>query len=276
MNAKEVFTLFARVATNKQEFANDMDQMEGKAKSSSKKMGGAFSGVGKAVKVGILGALTSVIALLGTAGVASFKFATEFEAGMQNVSTLIGGNVERTDELAEAVKQLPAKTGKPLSDLTAGLYQVVSAYGDSAETAEILELNARAASAGLATTEQSIALISAVTKGWGDTSLEAQTKVSDLAFMTVKLGQTDFPQLAGSIGKVVPLTEKLKISQEEMFAVFATATGVTGTAAEVVGLKSLDDYEFPLSWEASLGYKLMQLYKQEVVCERSKKLSEAI
>jgi branched-chain amino acid aminotransferase len=50
----------------------------------------------------------------------------------------------------------------------------------------------------------------------------------------------------------------------------------TGTAAEVVGLASLDDYVFPLSWEQSLGYKLMHLYKQEVLCERSKKLSEAV
>ncbi|EDP96664.1 branched-chain amino acid transaminase [Kordia algicida OT-1] len=50
----------------------------------------------------------------------------------------------------------------------------------------------------------------------------------------------------------------------------------TGTAAEVVGLKSLDDYHFPLSWEASLGYKLMKLYQKEVLCERSKKLSEAV
>ncbi|MEM6720732.1 MAG: branched-chain amino acid transaminase [Bacteroidota bacterium] len=50
----------------------------------------------------------------------------------------------------------------------------------------------------------------------------------------------------------------------------------TGTAAEVVGLASLDDYVFPLSWESSLGYKLMKLYKQEVLWERSKKLSEAI
>ncbi|WP_430411206.1 branched-chain amino acid transaminase [Kordia sp.] len=50
----------------------------------------------------------------------------------------------------------------------------------------------------------------------------------------------------------------------------------TGTAAEVVGLQSLDTYEFPLSWEASLGYKLMKLYKQEVLCERAQKLSKAI
>lgn len=48
----------------------------------------------------------------------------------------------------------------------------------------------------------------------------------------------------------------------------------TGTAAEVVGLQSLDEYQFPLNWEQSLGYKLMQLYKQEVLCERAKKLSK--
>ncbi len=50
----------------------------------------------------------------------------------------------------------------------------------------------------------------------------------------------------------------------------------TGTAAEVVGLKSLDAYEFPLEWNQSLGYKLMHLYKQEVLCERKLKLSKAI
>jgi branched-chain amino acid aminotransferase len=50
----------------------------------------------------------------------------------------------------------------------------------------------------------------------------------------------------------------------------------TGTAAEVVGLQSLDNYHFPLDWSESLGYKLMRLYKQEVLCERKPKLSKAV
>ena len=37
-----------------------------------------------------------------------------------------------------------------------------------------------------------------------------------------------------------------------------------GTAAEVVGLKSLDEYEFPLNWEDSLGFDLANMYKQRV------------
>jgi branched-chain amino acid aminotransferase len=50
----------------------------------------------------------------------------------------------------------------------------------------------------------------------------------------------------------------------------------TGTAAEVVGLKSLDEYQFPLEWSQSLGHKLMDLYKKEVLCERESKLSKAV
>lgn len=42
----------------------------------------------------------------------------------------------------------------------------------------------------------------------------------------------------------------------------------TGTAAEVAGLKSLDDYEFPLEWEKSLGFKLMKMYKDLVLGKR--------
>lgn len=39
----------------------------------------------------------------------------------------------------------------------------------------------------------------------------------------------------------------------------------TGTAAEVVGLKSIDDYHFPLLWDLSLGKRIMELYKLKVL-----------
>ena len=51
----------------------------------------------------------------------------------------------------------------------------------------------------------------------------------------------------------------------------ADACFFTGTAAEVVGLKSLDEYEFPLNWEASHGFRLMKLYKDEVMGVRQKR-----
>ena len=105
--------------------------------------------------------------------------------------------------------------------------------GDSADSSESLRLAAKSAKAGIAETTDAINLISAVTKGYGDTSIAAQQKVSDFAFETVKLGQTTFPELAASMGKVVPLAAALGVKQEELWAQMATLTGDTGGAAEV-------------------------------------------
>lgn len=198
-----------------------------------RKMEGALNQAG-AVATRAGGFLTAGFTLpLVAAAAASIGFATEVNARMANVATLIPGNIERVRELKTEVQDLAIETGKSTSDMTGGLFQVISAFGDTADTADVLAINARAAAAGMATTTDAINLTSAVTKGYGDTSLEAVQHASDLAFVTNKLGQTTFPELAASVGRVVPLSAALSVSQEELFGVMATATGVTGNAAEV-------------------------------------------
>ncbi len=160
--------------------------------------------------------------------------AAKFEKQMSNVSTLLDGDVKkRIGELNKEVIKVSNSTGVATSELTDGLYQVVSAIGDTEDSMKIVQLAAKAAKAGNATTTDSVNLLTAVTKGYGDTSKEAFQKASDLAFQTVKLGQTTFPDLAASIGSVIPLANALHIKQEELFGGFATLTGVTGNAAEV-------------------------------------------
>jgi TP901 family phage tail tape measure protein len=193
---------------------------------SLKSIGTKMTDVGKTMSM-------KVTAPIVAAGAAAIKMSNDFDASMANVATLIPGNVDRVNELKDAVQDMAVDVGKHTGDLADGLYQVISAFGDTADTAKILEINAKAAAAGVATTTDAINLTSAVTKGYGDTTAEAVGKVSDLAFTTVKLGQTTFPELASSIGRVTPLAASLGLSMEELFGVMATATGVTGSAAEV-------------------------------------------
>lgn len=190
-----------------------------------KDVGSKISGAGDKV-------LKATAPLVG-AGVASLKFSTDFNKAMANVSTLIPGQQERLRGLKKDVQEVAIEVGKSTNDIADGTYQVISAFGDASDTMEKVEINAKAATAGVSTTADALNLASAVMKGYGDTSAKANEKVMDMAFMTVKLGQTDFPALASSIGKVVPLSNELKVSQEELFTVFATGTGVTGTASEV-------------------------------------------
>lgn len=191
------------------------------------------------------------------AGIAAIKMATDFNRSMANVATLIPGNLDRIRELKGEVQSLAIETGKSTADLSEGLYQTVSAFGDSAEAAQILEINAKAAAAGLSTTTEAIDLTSLVTKNYGDTSAAAVQKVSDLALQTVRLGQTTFPELASAMGRVVPVAQAMGQTQEELFAVFATATGVVGSASEVT-----TQYRGVLNALAAPSDAMVELYKK--------------
>ncbi len=190
----------------------------------------AAKALGTAALIGTTAAFTAVTA----AGTMAVHSAIEYQAQMQNVGTLLEGDVQgKLQGMSKQLKQVSIDTGVCTSDLTEGLYQVVSAFGESADNVSQMEIAAKAAKAGNATTVDSINLLSAVTKGYGDTSAAAMQKASDLSFMTVKLGQTSFPELASSMGQVVPLASTLKVSQEELFGAMSTLTGVTGGTAEV-------------------------------------------
>lgn len=190
------------------------------------KLSKSAGGLGQSLKMGIGAALLGI-------GVASIKAALDINKSMGQIATLIPGSTKRVQELKEQIQELGPAIGKSTDDLAAGAYQVISAYGDTSETMELLEINARAAAAGMSTTTEAINLTSAVTKGYGVVSAIATQKAADLAFQTVKLGQTTFPELAASMGRTIPLAATLNVKQEELFGTFATLTGVTGNAAEV-------------------------------------------
>lgn len=191
----------------------------------------------KAVGKVAAGASIAVATTVATAGVAAVKSGIDYQKQLANVSTLLTGTEAeisaRTAEIGKDILKVSNDTGVETANLTDGMYQVISAFGDSKDAMSILETSAKAAAAGNATTTDSVNLLSAVMKGYNDVSAESAQKVADLSFATVRLGQTSFSELASSIGKVVPLSSALNVQQEELYGVFATLTGVTGSTAEV-------------------------------------------
>ncbi len=178
------------------------------------------------------GLTAGVTAPLADVGVAAYRAGEELNRGMANVQSL-GLTQARVAELKRGVQDAAIATRTSTSDMSEGLYQVISAMGDSSNTLSLLEINSKAATAGLASITDAINLSSAVMKGYGEVSVTANQKVADLALQTVNLGQTTFPELAASIGRVTPLAAEMQVPVEELFATLATLTGVTGGAAEV-------------------------------------------
>lgn len=236
----ELAPLITKIKVDIADFKKDMEGVKTeaikKADEVSKEMESTLK-VGQSMsKVGTQATKFLTVPLLA-AGTASAKLSMDLSNNMGLVSTLLDGSIEqvnqRTTELQDNVYKISNDTGLATDNISNGLYQVISAFGDTADSAKILEIASKGAKAGNAEVTDSINLLSAVTKGYGDTSVEANQKVSDLAFLTAKLGQTTFPELAGAMGRVTSFSQQLGVSQEELFGVMATATGVTGDANEV-------------------------------------------
>jgi len=215
-------TLVVKLVGDVSGFRSDMDGAGEVVRNAGRNMSATGGDLTRSVTLPIVGI-----------GLAAMAMGNQFNGGMANVASLVPEAAGQIASLSDDVQTLAINMGKGTGDMTEGLYQVVSAFGYSDDAMAQLTTNAMAARAGQASTAEAIALTSAVTKGYGDTSAEATQKAADLALRTVQLGQTTFPELAASIGRVTPLTASLGVSQEELFAVMATGSGVTGGAAEV-------------------------------------------
>jgi TP901 family phage tail tape measure protein len=201
-----------------------------KAGKAAQEMGRKISDVGKDMTAKITAPIAAI-------GVGSITLATNLNESIANVSALLSGTDAEVDKITADMKgrirSLAVDVGKSTGDISSGFYEVVSSLGYSEDSFEQLRISAVAANAGLSTTQEAFSFLSAVTKTYGDTSAEAFRKAADLGFQAVNLGQTTFPELSAQIGSVAPLAQMAGVSMEEMFAIIATATGVTGNTARV-------------------------------------------
>jgi TP901 family phage tail tape measure protein len=221
-------TLTVDIKANTKAAANALNNFAKKGETAAK---GAGVSWGK-----VAAGATAVTAAV--AGVAAFSSETLAAATSLNEllaqTQSLGVDEERINELKGQVQDLAVETGRSTDDIAGGLYQVVSALGDSAESMDVLGTASRLATAGVGDTKSSIELLTGVAKGYGDTSDEMIEKIADLSFQTIKLGVTDLPQLSASFGNVTGVAAPLGVQLEELYAILATTTGQGKQTSEVV------------------------------------------
>jgi len=178
------------------------------------------------------GAWKAIDKLTRELGLAS-QAAITFSEQLGKIAALMPGEEAQVYAYRDSLQALAVQYGKTTDELSAGLEGVLQSFNDTATAVQTLELSTKLATATGSTTADSLRLLAAVTKAYGDTSLEAQTRVADLAQQTILLGDVQAGELASSIGRVTPMAKALGITMEDLFGVFAAATGVTGGAAEV-------------------------------------------
>lgn len=251
------------------------------AKNQTSGLARGVSTFAKTSAAALVGVTATVVGVAATCG----KQAADVEKAMAQTRTLLTGTADetkaRTAELTQDVMNISRVTGRVSTEIAAGSYQVISAFQDTADTASILETATKAAIAGQAETVDTVNALAAVTKAYGDTSARAVTHVSDLSFETIRLGQTTMPELANGIQKASGSAAALHVSQEELYAGFATLTGVigntdtVGTALNTLYTKMLKPSKALSKAVESLGYKsAYAMVQQEGLGGTIKKLGQ--
>lgn len=166
--------------------------------------GGAVLAFGR--KAGTIGAFALAAGLYeGT------KATIQFDRAMANVNSIAQLTPGRLMAISKAVLAMGGKTAQQPLTLAQGLYDLVSSGFNAANSLVILKASAFAATAGLSDTATSTHAIVAVLNAY-HLSAASAAHVSDLLFQTVNKGIITFPELADSIGTILPYAATLHVS----------------------------------------------------------------
>lgn len=155
-----------------------------------------------------------------------------FETAMRSANTMAGKSGDEFEALTGQIKALSKTIPLAREELANGLYQVISNGVPEDNWIEFLTKSSRSAVGGIADLGETVTVTSTLIKNYG-LEWDQAGNIQDKIQMTAKNGVTSFEQLAQALPRVSGSASQLGVSMDELMAVFATTTGVTGNTAEV-------------------------------------------
>lgn len=155
-----------------------------------------------------------------------------FAKAMKQANTMAGKDAAGFDRLKDQVADLSKEIPIARDELANGLYMVVSNGVPEDNWISFLQKSARSSVGGVAELGKAVTVTSTIIKNYG-LAWEAAGDIQDKIQLTAKNGVTSFEQLSEALPSVAGSAAQLGITIDELMAIFATCTGVTGNTAEV-------------------------------------------
>ena len=208
-------------------FGNLTDQQMDRVQKASQKL----DKFGKsATKMGRQMSMKMTLPMVG-AGAAAFKLAKDFESSMTKIESLVGKSSEEVAGLTESVLSLAGTTARAPQELADAMFFITSAGIDAADAAGVLEASAKAAAIGLGDTATIADLATSAMNAYGKENLSA-SNATDVMVSAVREGKLEASELAGSMGRVLPIASAMGVSFNEVGAAFASLSRTGTNAAE--------------------------------------------
>lgn len=163
------------------------------------------------------------------AGAAAVKMASDFQSSMQHIVGLVGESQSQVDAWSQQILSLKGQLPQSPDELAAALYNVTSSGIDASHAMDVVTASAKAAAAGLGTTDTVADAVTSAINAYGSANLTA-SQATDIMVATVRDGKVEADQLASVLGNVVGVAQTAGVSFDQVGAAIA-AMSLTGQDA---------------------------------------------
>lgn len=170
---------------------------------------------------------------LGLVGGAAIKASSTFDQEMTKIETLVGIARDQVNGWRKDVLKLGPELGRGPSELARAMFVVTSAGERGANALKIVEQAGKAAASGLGDTADIARSVTAAMQAYGSESLSAE-RATDILLKTVREGNLEASELAGSLGRVIGVAAAMGVEFEEVGGFIATFTRLGVQSAEAV------------------------------------------
>jgi len=229
-------SLVARIQADLAPLQASLQEAERSMRTSSEKMSDSLKttdrsiqDIGKSLtKVGKQMTLMVTLPMAGIAG-GAIKMSKDFDLTMSRISGLVGVAEDQVAAWGQEILQLSPALGKGPKEMAEALYFITSAGIKASEAMDVLKMSTRAAAAGLGDTGVIADLVTSAINAYGVQNMSA-AKATDILVAAVREGKAEAPDLAASLGQVLPIAAEMNITFDQVAATTAAMTR-TGTDA---------------------------------------------
>lgn len=199
---------------------------------------------GKSLGSALVGNLTKVVASVGIGKMlqSAFTGGTAFESAMAKVGTIADTAKVPLESLSSQVLQVSGDMHIGANEIAEAAYQAISAGQDTGNAVAFAGQASMLATAGFTSSASAVDILTTALNAYGKGADETG-HVSDVLLTTQNLGKTSVDELAGSMGRVIPLAAAYNVSLENLSSGLAimTANGIATAEASTYTKSMLNE-----------------------------------
>lgn len=218
----KLFELFGSIFIKNKDANKTIDDTTNKAKNMADTLGKSLQKTGdKITKAGKKVAPLSLAC--GAFLTGAVKGASDFQDGMNKMSTLFDTSKTSVKGLSSEFLNLSNKTGISATELAEAGYQALSAGQSVDKVGKFVETAGNLAKAGFTSTTTAVDVLTTAMNAYGKNAGSADDIANKLV-RTQNLGKTTVDELASSMGKIIPTASSMGVNIDNLTSGYVSLT----------------------------------------------------